>query len=75
MVSTKAAISLLSTTIKMMIGTKKYYVAIGGAMMTSFMLVFIVSWWPFKVFFLVNAIGLFVLVMQNEERADIFEAL
>lgn len=51
--------------LKARVGLKNYYVSISGGMMTSFMLGLMVSPIWLKVLFIINAIGLFLVVVYD----------
>lgn len=73
--TSKEIIKAALITVKTLVGAKRYYVAMGGAMMSCFFLFFIVNIMTLKILFLINAIFIFVVVLQDDDSKNIFEII
>ena len=63
--SGRLAIQMISM-LKFFFGVKNYYAGMGAAMSMSLMIGLIINSWFFKFFFIINAIGLFLVIIYDE---------
>jgi len=58
--------SAMINMLKVLVGSKNYYVGLGGAIAGSFFIGLMVNSWFFKILYILNAIGLFLMVVYEQ---------